>query len=65
MNAQASLLAIDRDVLLPVVRRVLRDTTVEIVDWTIDKLDHLVVIDSTGGLFRIKGTGRTGGESMP
>jgi hypothetical protein len=60
-----SLKSIDSSLLLDVVRKDLRQPTLELVDWSVTPLRHEKVIETTGGLYCFKGTGLVGGQVMP
>ncbi len=50
--------AIDPTVLTDVVRHDQRNRAFDILTWTIGPLSHEKIIDTTGGLFLLSGTGR-------
>lgn len=57
--------AIDPAVLAGVLRQQQRDPDFAILDWAIGPLNHETVIDTTGGLFLLTGTGRSGRGAKP
>jgi hypothetical protein len=58
MSAESTLPVIDPIVLANVVRQAQRSPAFEILSWTIQPLAHEKIIETTGGLFLLSGTGR-------
>ena len=50
--------AIDPTVLTDVVRQDQRNPAFDLLTWTVEPLSHEKIIDTTGGLFLLSGTGR-------
>jgi hypothetical protein len=61
----AALQAFDPGALADLVRQDQRNPAFEILDWTVDPLEHEKIIDTTGGLYRFSGYGRDGGATKP
>jgi hypothetical protein len=60
-----TLQTLDPAALADLVRQDQRSPAFEILDWTVQPLDHAKIIDTTGGLYRFSGYGRDGVATRP
>jgi hypothetical protein len=64
-DPQRALPTIDPTVLSAVVGSALGDPTLELLDWGIEPVDHEKIIETTGGLFLLRGAARGTQGSQP
>lgn len=64
-DSPATLQALDPGALADLVRQDQRNPAFEILDWTVQPLDHERIIATTGGLYRFSGSGRDGDVTKP
>ena len=61
MDREAPLSAADEPEVVKVARRVVSDAAAELLDWSAAPIEHVGIIDTTGGLHRVAGQVRSHG----
>jgi hypothetical protein len=64
VDRELPLLAADEPEVVKVARRVVLDAAAELLDWSATPIEHVGVIDTTGGLHRVAGRVRSHGAEI-